>query len=565
MNFLECIFSELQAQPETVVLQEPYADGVDRATCGELLARIATARNALRAAGLARGDRVVLLANNGIDWAACNMAVLAEGMVHVPLYTRQDPQELAQMIEDCDASLILCDSVELQAALMATGVSMPRMELPMDVTERSPEGTAQTNGTPFNPAHIEAHDSPVDLDPQDTATIIYTSGTSGASKGVMLTVANLDHMLPCTMDRLDELMGGKSGQERVFHYLPFCFAGSWILLLTSLTRRSLLTLGTDLDKLAEHMTLAQPHYFLNVPILLDRIRRGVEEKMAQRGGLIKKLFDVAVQSWARKQANQSGGFDGLWLSLANALMFSKVRSKISPNLRALICGSAPLAKDTQLFFEMMGIPVLQVYGLTETTAICTMDKPSRKRRAGTVGLAIPGIEMKTGEKNEILVRGPHIFKGYWGRPKESAACMQEGWFRTGDQGEVDVDGHWRIIGRVKSVIVLSSGHNVEPDAIEAKLQQLLEDAEQVVLVGHEKPHLTALLAGPVHDKEAQRALEIVNETLPHYKRVRAFHVRREPFTIENGFLTANGKLKRQRVLSEHREQIESMYAAAARK
>jgi long-chain acyl-CoA synthetase len=174
--------------------------------------------------------------------------------------------------------------------------------------------------------------------------------------------------------------------------------------------------------------------------------------------------------------------------------------------------------------------------------------------------------MKTGDRSEILVRGPHIFQGYWRRPEETSACMQEGWFRTGDQGEVDVDGNWRIIGRVKSVIVLSSGHIVEPDAIEAQLQDLLADAEQVVLIGHERPHRTVLIAGPVRPEDAERALGIVNETLPHYKRVRGFHVRSEPFTIENGFLTANGKLKRQRVLHEHHTQIEAMYAVpAARK
>jgi long-chain acyl-CoA synthetase len=180
-----------------------------------------------------------------------------------------------------------------------------------------------------------------------------------------------------------------------------------------------------------------------------------------------------------------------------------------------------------------------------------------------VGLAIPGIEMKTGERNEILVRGPHIFAGYWGRPEDTTASMLDGWFRTGDQGEVDVDGNWRIIGRVKSVIVLSSGHNVEPDAIESRLKTLLPDAEQVVLVGHEKPHLTVLVTGDLQGVDVERALAVLNETLPHYKRVRGFHVRREPFSIDNGFLTANGKLKRQLVLDQHRDVIEAMYTAAA--
>lgn len=560
MNFLETIIRGMQTNLQLVILQEPREAGVRQVTCEDLLVRVAAVRTFLRAAGLVRGDRVVLLASNSVDWIACDLAILSEGLIQVPLYTRQNATELAQMIEDCGAVLILCDTVELREDLLSTGKTMPRMEVVAEVMENG--NGASGNGRSGSTV-VGTQEPPVVLTDADVVTIIYTSGTSGQSKGVVLTVANLDHMLFCTLDRLQELMEGFRQQERVFHYLPFCFAGSWVVLLSSLTRRSLLTLGTDLEKLGEHMKLARPHYFLNVPILLDRIRRGVEEKMAQRGGVIRKLFDAAVAAWARKQTGTSRALDALWLNLAAAILFAKVRSRISPNLRALICGSAPLSKETQLFFEMMGIPVLQVYGLTETTAICTMDKPGGPRKPGYVGLAIPGIEMKVGDRNEILVRGPHVFRGYWNRPADTAASMRDGWFCTGDQGEVDVDGNWRIIGRVKSVIVLSSGHNVEPDAIEAKLQNTIHGVEQVVLVGHEKPYLTVLLTGKVQTQEIERALAEINEALPHYKRVRGHHVRLEPFSIEDGFLTANGKLKRQRVLHEYREQIDAMYTAAA--
>lgn len=287
MNFLENIFHGLQSAANTVILQEPGPNAVRTATCADLLQQVAAVRTFLRAAGLARGDRVVLLASNGIDWAAADLAILSEGLVQVPLYTRQNPQELAQMIEDCGASLILCGTPELREQLAATGNSMPHMATLAEVMNQETSQVEPANGAsaPTGAAVVASQEPPLVLASDDVVTIIYTSGTSGVSKGVMLTVANLDHMLPCTVDRLTELMRGFTKQERVFHYLPFCFAGSWIVLLSSLTRRSLLTIGTDLDKLAEHMQLAAPHYFLNVPILLDRIRRGVEEKMAQRGGL----------------------------------------------------------------------------------------------------------------------------------------------------------------------------------------------------------------------------------------------------------------------------------------
>ena len=195
----------------------------------------------------------------------------------------------------------------------------------------------------------------------------------------MLTVGNLDHMLSCTTARLDQLMGPRDVPDRVFHYLPFCFAGSWILLLSCLSRTSVLTLSMDLTKLAEEIGVAAPNYFLNVPTLLERIRAGVEGNIRKRGGAIAKIFDRAKAAWSRLDAKAPQPWDFFWLGLAGSLIFPSIRKRLGPNLRALICGSAPLARETQLFFMMLGIPVLQVYGLTETTAICTMDDPQPHR------------------------------------------------------------------------------------------------------------------------------------------------------------------------------------------
>ena len=399
-----------------------------------------------------------------------------------------------------------------------------------------------------------------ELAESDAVSIIYTSGTSGEPKGVVLTAGNITHMLGCTSGRLDILMENKGGHDRVFHYLPFCFAASWIVLLTCLLRRSLLTLNTDLGKLAHDMRAAAPDYFLNVPALLERMRKGVDEQLWQTGGPAQAIYGRAKAAWIRLQERQPHPGDGFWLWLAHALVFPTIRKKmIGSNLKALICGSAPLNVETQCYFMMLGIPVLQGYGLTETTGICTLDDP-RHVEPGRVGPTIEGIEMKLGENDEIIVRGPNIFPGYWNRPQETAKVLRDGWFHTGDQGEVNAEGNWRIIGRIKNLIILGSGHNVAPEPIEDKLLQHIPGAQQVVLVGNGRGYLSAIVTGRVTREQVQSALDALNAQMPHYKQVRAFHIHAEPFSIENGMLTANGKLKRDVIARHLQAEIEKLYS-----
>jgi len=549
MNFLENIIERLKLSPSRVALQETR-DGQIVSVTGEELGRlVAQARGFLRRAGLKRGDRCALLAPNSIRWTAADLAVMAEGGIAVPLYSRQAPSELVGMMKDCSPALVVCGDESLRAGVLGNWPDAPRAVLLDDVFAAESENAV--------------NDPPASLADRDAVTIIYTSGTSGEPKGVILNAGNVTYMLSCTNARLDLLMGPRDVPDRVFHYLPTCFAGSWILLLTSLARGSILTLSTDLTKLGDELKLAPPDYMLNVPVLLDRIRAGIEEQIAKREGFVQTLFNRGREAWLRRQARQKLGFsDVVVLALAGRLVFRVIRSKVGPNLRALICGSAPLAKETQLFFMMLGLPVLQVYGLTETTAICTMDHPHQVV-PGRVGPAIPGTEMRLGEDDEVLVRGPNIFPGYWNRPTETAEAFADDWFRTGDQGEVDAQGNWAIIGRIKNLIIPASGHNIAPEPIEDLILNTIPGAKQVMLVGTGRAHLAAIITGAVSREQADAALEHVNAELPHYKRVRGFHISSEPFTIENGLLTANGKFKRGLIAAKYREEIEALYERVA--
>jgi long-chain acyl-CoA synthetase len=542
MPFVGDIFSQLKAAPDIRILQEIRNGQITGATGPELLELVRQARTFLASKGLKKGDRCSILAPNSIRWIALDLAAMAEGLIVVPLYFRQSLVELVAMMKDSTPALVCCGDATLRDGIQQAWPQGPPLQL-FDEVFQGVEG--------ISPDRPQLRD-------EDPVTIIYTSGTSGEAKGVVLTAANVGFMLGCTSARLDELMGGRTGQDRVFHYLPLSFCASWIAVLTFILRGSLVTLNTDLTKIATDMPAVAPHYFLNVPQLLERMRRGVDEQIAQRGGLAQIVYSRAKPAWGRKD-EQPQTSDSFWLWLANLLIFPTIRKKMmGEHLKALICGSAPLTPETQEYFKMLGIPVLQVYGLTETTGICTMDDP-KNPVPGRVGPAIPGIDMRLADNGEIVVKGPNVFPGYWNRAQQTAEVLRGGWFHTGDQGEQDETGAWKIVGRIKNLIVLGSGHKIAPETIEGEVAKRLLSAQQVVIVGNGRGYLSAIVTGNINREEVQAALDAVNPDLPHYKQIRAFVTRTEPFSIENGMLTANGKLKRDLISAQMKNEIDDMY------
>jgi len=547
MSFLDQIFARLQGinTPVLTELRDPVPVPV---TGPELLARISCARGFLASRNLERLARVALLAPNSVDWIAMNLAIIAESLVVVPLYSRQAPSELVTMMKDCSPSLICCGDAALRDSVRENWPEAPPQALFEDAfvaaNIRSPAGVPAPHG----------------LADSDLVSIIYTSGTSGEAKGVMITAGNVAHILQCTSARLDVLMENRPGQDRAYQWAPLNFAAAWITTLTSLLRGSSVFMNTDLAKIAGELRTVQPDYFVNVPALLERVRRAVDEQLWKTGGIVRTIYLHAKSAYMRKHENRATLADSVWLLLANSAVFPTIRKKmIGLNLKALICGSAPLNVETQLYFMMLGIPVLQVYGLTETTAICTMDDP-HDFEPGRVGKAVPSVEMKLAESDEIVVRGPNVFLGYWNRPEETAKVRRDGWFRTGDQGEVNAKGNWKIVGRIKNLIILNSGHNIAPEPIEDEILNRLPDAQQVIIVGNGRSYLSAIVTGGIQPEQVQSAINAVNANLPHYKQVRTFRISPEPLTIDSGLLTANGKLRRDLITQKFNREIEQMYA-----
>ena len=545
MSFVDRFLSSLEQHPERAFVTEVRGTRLVPHRGGHLRDVVDRMRGALRALGTEPGDRVVMIAPNDHRWVACDLAMLADGLTVVPLYARQSPEELAAVVRDADPKLVIVDDDARREALR------PLMSLPIATLDELARGESGSDA--WMPART--------LAPSHVATIIYTSGSSGEPKGVMTTVANAEHMLPVLDAQLRELTGRPGGEDRVFHYLPFCFAGSRMVLWASLYRANGVMLSTDLDDLVREIATARPHYFLNVPVLLERIRAGVERDLAKRPLPVRVLYERAIEAWRRIRAGTAGPGHHALVMAAKRTIFRRVRERIGTDLMGLICGSAPLSEETQAWMQdLVGVPVYQVYGLTETTAIVTIDRVGAVV-VGRVGYPIRAVEMRLGDQGELLVRGPNVFAGYFRRDEATRACLDaEGWFHTGDQCEIDARGTLRIVGRVKNLLVPSSGHNVAPEPLEQLIGERVPGLEQCVVVGHGRPYLVAILTGRIERDRADRVLAEINDALPHYRRIRRYVVSDEAFTIENGLLTATQKLRRTAIEARFAREIEELYA-----
>ncbi len=548
MSFLDNIFTTLEQSAGRSVLSEVHAASTVEVDGPQLRNLIQQARRYIRQVGVSDGRRCALIATNSIHWVAMDLAIIAEGGIVVPLYDRMSPQDQVAIMHDCEPVLVVCGDTSVQQAVSENWPGAPPTCVLAEVFHDE-EKAGNWQDPPTIPA-------------DRVVAIIYTSGTSGLSKGAMLTCGNLDFMLGRTVERFDQLLSSVHERQRFFHYLPFCFAGSWFLLLSSLIRGNELYLSMDLQRIRDELKRAQPHFFMNVPTFLERIKRGVESAVDERGGFGKKMLVRAKAAWSNRLAGKLSIGGRMWSAMANRFIFRAVRNGISKDLQAIVCGSAPLAEDTQHFFEMMGIKVLQVYGLTETTAICTMDL-EYDIQAGWVGHPIDGVELRLGENSEVQVRGPNVFAGYWNRKGDTKAAFDGEWFRTGDQGVVSPSGNWKITGRIKDLIILNSGHNIAPEPLEAMLLELIPGATHAVMVGNSKGFLGLLVFGAVEKETVSKALEQYNETQTQYKRVHAFHICDRALDSIEGLLTANGKLRRSAIVEHFDGEISKMYERGA--
>ncbi|ODS56163.1 MAG: hypothetical protein ABS36_07050 [Acidobacteria bacterium SCN 69-37] len=565
----------------------------------DLLPKVRDVSLGLGALGMAAGARVAILAESRPEWLVVDLAVLAAGAVTVPVYPTLSADQIAFILDDADASLVVVSTVVQLEKLLSVIDRLPAIAaiVVIDPVERATIETAGARDVRIEPLEaVETfghdrmregwgvarafHDAARQVGPDDLATIIYTSGTTAEPKGVRLThgnlVANIDGVRQVIAVDQDDV---------ALSFLPLCHAFERMVAYIYLTAGVSVAFAESIETVARDLLVVRPTVMSGVPRVFEKLRARVFDTAnaasAPRRALFHWAVSVALRRGARLEARQPLSVPLRVASrVADRLVFGKIRAAVGGRLRFAVSGSAPLDADLARFFYGLGLPVLEGYGLTETAPVlCVV--PLERVRFGTVGPPLPNVALRIAEDGEILARGPNLMQGYHRRPEDTAAVIVDGWLHTGDIGTLDDEGFLRITDRKKELIVTSGGKNVAPQPIEQRLRQQPFVAE-AVLVG-DRRHFPAALLLPdvqalashwgvpvaqararVHDPDArallQAAVDTVNHDLAQFERIKKFVLFTEDLTIANGLLTPTMKVKRRIFEERYRAEIEGMYS-----
>ncbi|HTQ76150.1 MAG TPA: long-chain fatty acid--CoA ligase [Burkholderiales bacterium] len=549
------IASLLKAQlatPERTLYRQHIEGAWRDVSAREIAAYAARWQAFLRSEGFAQGDRLALCMKNGIHWIAADQAALGLGLVVVPLYSDDNPENVAWCLQNSGARLLVAENSRMATALArsheALGGPLPRVLcLSADRAEDSIEAAL-----PRQAGEFEA----VALQDGALATICYTSGTSGKPKGVMLTHGNiLANVSGC--DRL-----GIARRDDVFlSLLPlshmFERTGGYYL---PLSLGAKVAFARSVPQLVEDLATERPTVMFAVPRVFEKFAARVQEALAKSPAK-KRVFNLVVGAGGREVRGEAGFLDRVLLVLLRGRIAEPVLGRLGGRMRLAVLGGAPLDPSIAWLFIGLGLPVLQGYGMTEASPVISVNRPE-SNVPESVGAPLENIEARIAGSGELLVRGPSIMKGYWNNPEASAKSLEGGWLHTGDLAEIR-DGRIFIRGRLKDVLVLSNGEKLPPQDVELAI---LGDQvfEQAILVGEGKPFLTLVTVTRETDEKSliQRANDRLKE-FPRYIRVRRVVACRDPWTVDNGLLTPTMKVRRDRVQKEFSAEIERAYAGGA--
>ncbi len=553
-------------------------------TWAQINQQVARWQHSLARDGLQTGDRVAVMLRNCTAWVTYDQAAMGLGAVVVPLYTQDRPDNVAYIVKDSGAKVLLLESEEqwrsfdpvreeLQGVVRVLLLNPPKSD-PGDARVLHVE-----RWLPEEAVGVKH----VNDDGKQLASIVYTSGTTGRPKGVMLSHEN---MLSNAHAATTKLAVRRDDVFLSFLPLSHTFERTVGYYLTVMTG-SLTAYARSVQQLGEDLTTIRPTILISVPRIYERVYGAIQAKLAEGSGLKRKLFakavDVGWQRFEHAQGRAGWAPSFLFWPLLDTLVASKIRARLGGNLRAALSRAAALPPDISRAFIGLGLVILQGYGMAETSPIISANSPEDNLPA-SVGTALPGVEVRIGESNALHSRGPNVMMGYWNNPEATRSIFtDDGWINTGDTARIDEGGHIFITGRLKEIIVLSNGEKVPPGDVEAAI---MRDSlfEQVLLVGEGKPYLSVIavlaaepwkqLAAQLGvDPEVDGALQdddVVKTALarissqmgafPGYCQVRRVTLTREPWTVENGLRNPTLKLKRTKVMERFYAELDAMYA-----
>jgi long-chain acyl-CoA synthetase len=560
-------------------------------TSDELYGRVRALADVLLEWGVERGDRVAILSENRWEWAVTDFAVLAIGGVDVPLYPTLTAEQVGYMLRDSGAKVAVVSSREQYRKLKAAGVLAELEHVvvmdALDASEKLDAAGFSTHG--FSELMAAAPGKQrrdarfyalvARAQPEDPMTIIYTSGTTGEPKGVVLTHGNLASNLRYSTTPL-----GLTGKDSCISFLPLSHVTARHLDYAMLLHGAKLAYCPKFEHLPAAMKAVQPTVFVAVPRVYEKIRQAVEGRSAA-SPVKSRILAWALATGNRHRAETLAGKepDGIAWRLASKLVFAKIREAFGGQVKVFVSGGAPLGIDTAGWFADAGIRIFEGYGLTETSPVIALNYPEA-HRIGTVGKALPNVQCRFEEDGELEVKGPSIFVGYWRKKQETAeAFTADGWFKTGDIGNIDADGFLSITDRKKELLKTSGGKMIAPQPIENKLKANVL-VGQAALVG-DKHKFVAVLISPnfaaleawakgqgiatgdrkVLVAEARVAalyegvVKQVNESLANFEKIKRVRVVAEEWSIETEELTPSMKLKRRVVERKHAAEIAEFY------
>lgn len=577
-NLTDVVVDNAARRPELAILSRPSPDGWIDVTSTRFLGEVSAVAKGLIAAGVQPGDRIGLLSKTRYEWTLFDFAIWFAGAVTVPIYETSSPEQVRWILSDSAAVAVIVETSAHQAMLAGLQPELPALKQIFAI-DGGAVAALESAGAAVDGSQLDERRRALTTD--SVATLIYTSGTTGRPKGCELTHGNFLGLARSATSIFPDLVNENAS---TLLFLPLAHVFARYVQVLSLVAGSRLGHSPTVTNLLDDLASFQPTYLLAVPRVFEKIYNSAEAK-AQAGGKGAIFARAAETAVAYSRAQDNGG-PGLALKLKHALfdrlVYSKLRAATGGRLEGSVSGGAPLGSRLGHFFRGIGMPVLEGWGLTETTAPATVNTPALNK-IGTVGRPLPGTSIRLGSDDELQVKGVGVLNGYHNNPA-GAEAMQDGWFNTGDLGSIDADGFVSITGRKKEILITAGGKNVVPAVLEDHLRAhpLIS---QCIVVGDQRPFIGCLItldaemlptwlsnhgkpALPVADAaadpdvraELQRAVDAANAQVSKAESIRKFEVLSSDFTEASGHLTPKMSLKRAVVMKDFASQVEALYS-----